>query len=98
MEKGALDLLKAYRIGWVIADSGSRFASADAITANHIYMRFHGPDGSYATGYSKRKLAGFAAQCRNWRDRGQTVWAFFNNDLNGFAVRDALALKALIDG
>ncbi|HET6256073.1 MAG TPA: DUF72 domain-containing protein [Puia sp.] len=96
IEQSALALLKTYRIGWVIADSGSRFASADAVTARHVYARFHGPDGTYASGYSKKYLADFATRCREWRNAGRTVWVFFNNDLNGFAVRDALALKALM--
>jgi uncharacterized protein YecE (DUF72 family) len=94
--QAALDLLEKFRIGWVIGDSGRRFASANAVTARHIYLRFHGPDGSYATGYSKRRLASFADRFRDWRDAGHTVWAFFNNDIHGYAIRDALALKGMV--
>jgi len=96
LEKPALDLLVKFHIGWVIADSGARFASGDAVTARHIYLRFHGPDGSYATGYSRKTLTAYALRCRQWRDAGHTVWAFFNNDIGGHAIRDALALKDLV--
>lgn len=98
LEPAAIALLEKFRIGWVIADSGRRFASGNAVTARHIYLRFHGPDGSYASGYSGKALAEYAARCREWRDAGHAVWVFFNNDLHGHAIRDALALKALVAG
>ncbi len=97
LEPAALALLKRYRIGWVIADSGTRFASTTAVTARHIYLRYHGPDGSYATGYTKRFLTSQAAQCRAWAAAGHTVWIFFNNDVHAHAIRDASALKQLIE-
>jgi uncharacterized protein YecE (DUF72 family) len=92
----AIQLLKRYDIGWVIGYSGSRFASAAEITANHIYLRFHGPDGSYAKGYSKKFLLEEAGRCKDWAAAGNKVWAFFNNDLGGHAFRDALFLKEAV--
>lgn len=96
LDRESLDLLGRYHVGWVIADSGSRFASTDAVTSRHIYLRFHGPDGSYAMGYSKDCLTGYAARCLEWRNAGYDVWVFFNNDVHGHAIRDALALKELV--
>jgi uncharacterized protein YecE (DUF72 family) len=95
-ETPAIALLKKYRIGWVIADSGTRFASAELVTARHIYLRFHGPDGSYATHYTKKMLTAYAAKCRQWQTAGHTVWAFFNNDVHGYAIKNALTLKELL--
>jgi uncharacterized protein YecE (DUF72 family) len=97
MEPAAIALLEKYRIGWVMADSGTRFPSGNAITAKHIYLRFHGPDGSYGTGYTKKSLAVQAARCREWSAAGHTVWIFFNNDVGGHAIRNALSLKAMVD-
>lgn len=37
-------------------------------------------------------LAGYAAKFRQWVGDGHTVWAFFNNDIHGYAFRDALRL------
>jgi uncharacterized protein YecE (DUF72 family) len=93
----SIALLKEYRIGWVIAESGARFSSAELVTARHIYLRFHGPDGSYATSYSKKMLADCAANCMQWRQAGHTVWIFFNNDLGGHAIRNAMTLKNMIE-
>jgi uncharacterized protein YecE (DUF72 family) len=92
----AADLLQKNGIAWVIADSGTRFASAEFITAPHIYLRFHGPDGSYATPYTKRTLSIIARKCRGWIDARHEVWAFFNNDLHGYAIRNTLSLKELL--
>jgi len=94
-EPAAIDLLRSYKIGWVIADSGTRFASADLITADHIYLRFHGPDGSYATSYDKRMLKSCAEKCRRWLHKGHSVWIFFNNDIHGHAIRNAQMLREL---
>jgi uncharacterized protein YecE (DUF72 family) len=96
MEKPAVALLKKYRIGWVIADSGTRFASAELVTARHIYLRFHGPDGHYATSYSKIALKTYADKCLFWKEKGYTVWVFFNNDLHGYAVENAHTLQKLV--
>ncbi len=93
----AAALLEKYCIAWVIADSGTRFASKEQITARHIYLRFHGPDGSYSTGYSKKALSAVACKCRSWNDQHHDVWVFFNNDINGHAVRDARLLKQMLE-
>jgi uncharacterized protein YecE (DUF72 family) len=94
-QPGAVALLKRFGIGWVIADSGSRFASAELVTAKHIYLRFHGPDGSYASPYAKTMLRVYAEKCIAWRSQGHTVWAFFNNDVHGYAIANAETLKDL---
>jgi uncharacterized protein YecE (DUF72 family) len=95
-EPAAIALMKKYQIGWVIADSGTRFASAELVTAKHIYLRFHGPDGSYATAYSTRTLARYAKKCLEWKAKGHSVWVFFNNDIHGYAVANARTLKEMI--
>lgn len=92
----AAALLKRYRIGWVIAESGMRFASAELVTASHIYLRFHGPDGSYATPYTPKMLEVYARKCREWQRQGHTVWVFFNNDVHGYAIGNALAFKEML--
>jgi len=94
--KGSAEaLLRPYDIGWVIAESGGRFSSAELVTARHVYLRFHGPDGSYSTPYTKRMLMRIAEKCRQRRATGHTVWAFFNNDVGAHAPRDAGRLQEM---
>ncbi len=95
-EREAIKLLKKYKIGWVIAESGKRFSSGELITARHIYLRFHGPDGYYATSYSKEALKAYARMCLSWKEDGYAVWVFFNNDLHGFAIENARTLKEMV--
>jgi uncharacterized protein YecE (DUF72 family) len=92
----ALVLLKKYNTGWVIAESGARWASSEIITARHIYLRFHGPDGSYASPYSDAMLKTYARKCSAWLIRGYDLWIFFNNDILGYAIQNALRLSDLI--
>lgn len=98
MKADSIALLQAYDIGWVIAESGTRFTSAEIITAKHVYLRFHGPDGSYATRYTKRRLGSFAEKMQRWEKQGHLIWAFFNNDIHGYAIENALMLKKMLGG
>lgn len=89
----AVALLKKHKIGWVMIEAGTRWPSShEIITAQHIYIRLHGPDGSYATGYSNDSIKDLASKCLAWKDRGHQVWIFFNNDIHGHAVRNARQL------
>jgi len=97
MSQEALDLLKKSNAGWVIADSGQRWASSEIITARHIYLRFHGPDGSYATGYPDAVLKTYARKCSAWLNQGHDLWIFFNNDIHGYAIQNAIRLRELIE-
>jgi uncharacterized protein YecE (DUF72 family) len=96
LQPGAAGLMEKFGIGFVIAESGSRFPYAEFITAPHIYLRFHGPDGSYASSYSERKLQAYAAKCKAWAAQGHALWIFFNNDGNAYAVQNANRLKTVL--
>jgi len=93
----AISLLLKYNIGLVIAQSGNLFPFAEIITSNHIYIRFHGPAQLYASAYSDEMLTGFAEKMKKWASDGHQVWAFFNNDIHGYAITDAARLKELVN-
>lgn len=58
-----------------------------------VYLRFHGSGAKYGGRYGARGLKPWAAKlARLRRDR----WVYFNNDLGGAAVHDALALRELV--
>jgi uncharacterized protein YecE (DUF72 family) len=63
------------------------------MTADFVYVRFHGPDGHYGTPYPDDTLASWAARIRSWQDEGREVFAYFNNDAEGYAVDNAQALQ-----
>ncbi len=57
------------------------------------YVRFHGATGKYRGRYGRAALQPWA---RSLRAFDGDAWVFFNNDLNGHALRDALELSALL--
>ncbi|MER3471962.1 MAG: DUF72 domain-containing protein [Chitinophagaceae bacterium] len=92
----SLDLLNVNNIGLVISQSGNLFPYSEMITATNIYFRFHGPKELYASSYSTQMLEAFATKFIDWKNEGHAIWAFFNNDIYGYAVEDAQRLKAII--
>jgi uncharacterized protein YecE (DUF72 family) len=52
------------------------------------------PARTYASGYSDAELHAWALRMRRWLDGGRDVYAYFNNDIGGHAVRDASRLLA----
>jgi len=91
----AVALMTQHKIGFVIAESGGRWPYGEFVTAKHIYIRFHGPDGSYASSYDTKILKNYAKKMLQWEAGGHTVWAFFNNDGNGYAIDNARTLIKL---
>jgi uncharacterized protein YecE (DUF72 family) len=91
----AVNLMAKYAIGLVISQSGERFPYAEMVTAKNIYIRFHGPAALYASSYSDEDLNYFAKKFKKWVKEGHEIWAFFNNDIHGYAPKDALRLAAL---
>jgi uncharacterized protein YecE (DUF72 family) len=69
-------------------------------TTDLVYVRFHGPDDQtlYGGSYSAEALGWWADRIREWEGQGRQVWAFFNNDGDGNAVRNAESLRAALTG
>jgi uncharacterized protein YecE (DUF72 family) len=66
-------------------------------TAGWSYVRFHGPDAlehKYQGRYGGRRLWRVADRLAGWLDEGCDVYAYFNNDHQGFAIEDARWLAA----
>jgi uncharacterized protein YecE (DUF72 family) len=61
------------------------------VTARWTYLRFHG--NRYHGSYSSRMLKATARQIRGYASRGMDVYVYFNNDAEGYAVRNAADLK-----
>ena len=92
----SLSLMEEYGVGLVMAHSGKLFPYKEAITAPHIYLRFHGPGDLYASRYATVSLRAYARRCKQWLKEGRQVWAFFNNDIHGYALENARKLKELM--
>jgi uncharacterized protein YecE (DUF72 family) len=65
-----------------------------AHTGGFRYLRFHGATGKYRGRYGKRGLWRVA---RSLGDYGGNSFTYFNNDIGGHAIHDALDLLELLD-
>jgi uncharacterized protein YecE (DUF72 family) len=64
-------------------------------TAPDAYVRFHGPEATFASGYTDRQLREWAARLSALHSV-RRVWAYFNNDVGGHAPRDAVRLREIV--
>lgn len=95
-ESGVLELLRAHGAALVAADSSRHPRAPLEITAQFAYLRFHGPEALFASSYSETQLNEWARRIREWISAGLDVYAYFNNDAEGCAVRNALMLRELV--
>jgi uncharacterized protein YecE (DUF72 family) len=79
--------------------SGAGLPCVLRATAPVVYVRLHGPDPHhlYAGSYAGDDLRWWADRIREWESAGREVYAYFNNDGHGHAVRNASSLRALLD-
>jgi uncharacterized protein YecE (DUF72 family) len=59
------------------------------------FIRFYRHESLYASNYSETDLAGYAQKIKNWLEQGNEVWGFFNNDFEGFTLKNAEQLREI---
>ncbi len=89
-----LALLEERRMAFCIFEFGA-LQSPLWITSELVYIRLHGPSGPYRGSYSEKALEGWAARILAWHREGRRVFVYFDNDEQGYAVQNALTLRAL---
>jgi uncharacterized protein YecE (DUF72 family) len=85
-------LLREHGAALVIGDHPDRPFQRHELTTDWTYIRFHHGSRGRRGNYSERELEAWARRIAGWRRRA-AVFAYFNNDWEGFAVRNALALR-----
>jgi uncharacterized protein YecE (DUF72 family) len=70
--------------------SGPRLPDELVKTSDEIYVRFHGSTRWYRHDYTKEELAIWAQRIRD--SGAKRVWAYFNNDRNCYAIKNAREL------
>lgn len=92
-----LDALRAANVALTIGDHPNRPFQSDEATAGWRFIRFHYGQRGRRGNYSERELEAWAARIATWRAHTD-VWAYFNNDWEGFAPRNAVTLRRLLSG
>jgi uncharacterized protein YecE (DUF72 family) len=89
------ELLRAHRVALVIGDHPERPFQSHELTADWTFVRFHYGSRGRNGNYSDRELETWARRFRQWRRRVE-VLAYFNNDWEGYAVRNGMLLRELL--
>jgi uncharacterized protein YecE (DUF72 family) len=89
------ELLRQHNVALCLHDWRSAEWSQE-LTANFAYIRFHGTTGKYAGNYPEYVLQSWAKQINTWSSNLREVYAYFNNDVGGHAVRNAATLRDML--
>jgi uncharacterized protein YecE (DUF72 family) len=89
-------VLDRHKAGLVLHDKpGSAMLDLNE-KAPFAYMRYHGPTGDYGGEYGRKGLKKTAGLLREHLADGKKIYAFFNNDRDGYAPEDAQKLRELL--
>ncbi len=73
-------LLRKYKVAMVVADTAGKWPDFEDVTADFMYLRLHGAEELYASGYSEEALDWWAQRIRAWSGGGQPADANLVSD------------------
>jgi uncharacterized protein YecE (DUF72 family) len=91
-----LDALREHDVALVIGDRPERPFQRHELTTDFTIIRFHYGHRGRRGNYSESELREWAERIVAWRHRAK-VYAYFNNDWEAFAPRNALLLRRLVE-
>ncbi len=95
LEEKVFEILCKYNVGLCVFDMPS-FTCPLVATADFAYIRFHGSGELYSSCYSDEELADWAKRLADLDANLKAVYIYFNNDIEGFAVRNAKTLRSYL--
>jgi uncharacterized protein YecE (DUF72 family) len=94
--KEILRILKAFNCALVFHDCQQWPIPPHQLTADFVYLRFHGVEAAYNYQYSQQQIEDWAKKIKIWQKQGLDIFAYFNNDVDGLAVKNANQLKQML--
>jgi uncharacterized protein YecE (DUF72 family) len=92
-DDGVYSLLGEHGVALVIGHERSRWVSTPLVrTTDWTYVRLHHGSRGRHGNYSDGEISTWARRLSQWR-RDTEVYTYFNNDWQGFAIRNARLLK-----
>ncbi len=88
-------LLQSYGTGMVEHDMPKAVTPKIEVAESFMYLRFHGPEGTYRGSYDDAILNGYAKRIANWVKDGKEVYAYFNNTM-GDALGNLQTLNRMV--
>jgi len=92
LEEGVFQILRKYNTGFCVFNMPSVNCPLLA-TADFAYIRFHGSAELYGSCYSDEELVAWAKRLANLAENLKTIYVYFNNDAEAFAVWNAVTLR-----
>ncbi|MEV7549869.1 DUF72 domain-containing protein [Amycolatopsis sp. NPDC089917] len=93
-EPESLALFREHDIALVVADTAGKFPFVDEMTSEDFaYVRLHGAEELYVSGYSDKALERWARKIEGWH---RDTYVYFDNDVEGEAPKNAIALAKLL--
>jgi uncharacterized protein YecE (DUF72 family) len=107
-----IKLLRKYDVALVVADAAAKWPVMEDVTSNFVYLRLHGAEELYASGYTDEALKDWAGKIKAWA-RGTTpagakltgpragkerrdVYIYFDNDAKVHAPFDAMKMAGML--
>src|SRR5689334_14779193 len=90
-EPPVLDVLRDHNVALCLSDHRDAPTPWE-ITASFVYVRGHGPGGSYKGHYSDRAMRTWARSIAKWKRDARDVYVYFDNDQKAAAPADARRL------
>jgi uncharacterized protein YecE (DUF72 family) len=89
-----IGLLQEQAVALVVADTAGKWPQMFDVTADFVYVRLHGAQELYASGYTEPELDRWAERVRAWLAAGLDVFVYFDNDVKVRAPYDAMSLQS----
>jgi uncharacterized protein YecE (DUF72 family) len=96
-EPATFGLLAAHGVALCLHDMAGSAIDTPGI-GPFTYVRFHGATGKYAGSYGDEALGGWARRLAAESGTDRDVYAYFNNDPDAVATRDARRLRSGVLG
>ena len=87
-----LQSLREHNIALVVADTAGKWPLMEDQTADFSYVRLHGDEVLYTSGYGDKALEMWAEKIRGWTRDDRDAYVYFDNDIKAHAPFDALEL------
>ena len=96
-DEGVYQLLKEADVAFC-AQSHPRLPETLVVTSRIIYVRFHGVPKLYTSSYSDGALRRWAKELKEASGGKREIFCYFNNDVEGHAVENAMTLRKYLTG
>lgn len=94
-EEDVYKVLTEAKAALCLADS-PKYPLQIEVTAPFVFIRFHGGRAGAGSEYSDEELGSWANRIGEFKTEGLDIYAYFNNDAAGYAVRNALSLERML--